>query len=143
MEPRALCPTQRSTTTGSLGGRPDSERKAERYLVLSVAVLSGDRTHRGGNIDQTIIAKSRIFWDRLMNLIYYLETRSLLEEQVSDRKSKRKAFFQLASTTPRWRFLEPYEKDLNVGLSRFNRHFKRSRISSAGCSAFAPFSSAT
>jgi hypothetical protein len=66
------------------------------------------------SLDQSLISKSRILWERIMNFVYYLETGQLLEHKVSGKKSKRKVFFNFVKTTPKWRFLEPYEKELQI-----------------------------
>lgn len=64
------------------------------------------------SLDQSLISKSRILWERIMNFIYYLETGELLEQKVSTKKSKRKVFFDFVKATPKWRFFEPYEGEL-------------------------------
>ncbi|MCW5853481.1 MAG: hypothetical protein KIT87_25665 [Anaerolineae bacterium] len=61
------------------------------------------------SLDQTLIAKSRILWERIMNFVYFLEQGNELEKKVSGNKSKRKVFFDFVRSNPRWRFLEPYE----------------------------------
>lgn len=58
------------------------------------------------SLDQSFILKSRILWERLMNLLYYIETGEELENRVSGRKSKRKVFFKRMLDEERWRFLE-------------------------------------
>lgn len=56
------------------------------------------------SFDQNLIGKSRVLWERLMQAIYYLENGRPIEG-----KSVKKKFFQWVRSTPRWRFLEPYE----------------------------------
>lgn len=56
------------------------------------------------SLDQNLIGKSRVLWERIMNLVYYLET----GEDLEGRKSKKKAFFALMGERPRWRWLLPY-----------------------------------
>ena len=59
------------------------------------------------SLDQSLIGKSRVLWERIMNFIYYLETGEDIEKKVS-RRSKRSLFFNFVASSPRWRFLEPY-----------------------------------
>jgi hypothetical protein len=65
------------------------------------------------SIDQTIIVKSRILWERVMNFIYFLETGEDLERKVSGNKSKRTLFFKFVESTQRWSFLRPYAAELD------------------------------
>lgn len=55
-------------------------------------------------IDQTYIVMARIFFERLMNLVYYLE----LGTELSGR-SKRRAFFRMVRASERWRWMEGFE----------------------------------
>ena len=55
------------------------------------------------SLDQTLIVKSRILWERVMNFIYYLETGKDL-----DRKSKKTYFFNFIKST-KWSYLEVYK----------------------------------
>jgi hypothetical protein len=71
------------------------------------------------SLDQTLISKSRILWERIMNFVYYLENGELLEEKASKRKSKRKVFFNFIKSSQKWRFLEPYEKVLQHYEDKF------------------------
>ncbi len=71
------------------------------------------------SLDQSLISKSRILWERIMNFIYYLETGELLEKKVSNKKSKRKIFFDFVKATSKWRFLEPYERELQNYEDKF------------------------
>lgn len=64
------------------------------------------------SLDQSLISKSRVLWERIMNFIYHLETGELLEQKVSNKRSKRKIFFDFVRSTPKWRFFEPYEREL-------------------------------
>jgi hypothetical protein len=81
------------------------------------------------SFDQSLISKSRILWERLMNFIYHLETGELLEQKVSNKKSKRKVFFTFVKTTPKWRFLEPYEFELQGYEDKFRTpEFHKSSI---------------
>lgn len=68
------------------------------------------------SLDQNIIGKSRVLWERLMNLVYYLETGNDLE----GRKSKKKAFFTLVNDLPRWCWLLPY----GDVLTRYDEAFR-------------------
>jgi hypothetical protein len=60
------------------------------------------------SLDQSLILKSRILWERIMHLLYHLETGEELEEKVTGRRSKRKEFFERMLGSDRWQFLEPY-----------------------------------
>jgi len=60
------------------------------------------------SIDQSIILKSRILWERGINLIYFLETGENIENKVSGNKSKRKIFFDFVNTNPKWNFMHKY-----------------------------------
>ena len=55
------------------------------------------------SLDQTLIVKSRILWERVMNFIYYLETGKDLA-----RKSKKTYFFNFIKST-KWSYLEVYK----------------------------------
>ena len=57
------------------------------------------------SIDQSVIGKIRILWEKMMNLIYYLETGEELESKVSGNKTKRKVFFQFIETSDKWNHL--------------------------------------
>jgi hypothetical protein len=52
------------------------------------------------SLDQTLIIKSRILWERVMNFIYYLETGEDLDKII--RRSKKK------SKNTKWSYLEEY-----------------------------------
>lgn len=60
------------------------------------------------SLDQSFIGKSRVLWERVMNLIYLLETGEPLEHA----KSKKTKFFKFVAGSARWRFLEVYESEL-------------------------------
>ena len=62
--------------------------------------------------DQSLIAKSRILWERIMNFVYYLETGASLEDKVSGKKSKQKVFFDYVTANRKWIFLEPYKNEI-------------------------------
>ena len=74
---------------------------------------------RRHSLDQSIIVKSRILWERIMNAIYYLEEGVQLEDKVSGRRSKKGVFFRFVKDHPCWRFLEPYEARLEQYDSQF------------------------
>lgn len=57
------------------------------------------------SLDQTVIFKSRILWERTMNFVYFLETGAELE--VSGSKSKKAKFFKSIEDS-RWSFLLDY-----------------------------------
>lgn len=58
------------------------------------------------SLDQTVIVKSRILWERTMNFVYFLETGVKLE--ASGRKSKKAKFFKLIEDN-QWSFLLDYK----------------------------------
>ncbi|MCI0428909.1 MAG: hypothetical protein L0Z46_12930 [Nitrospiraceae bacterium] len=60
------------------------------------------------SLDQALIGKSRILWERVMNFVYYLETGEDLDRKVSNRRSKKQLFFRFVESSARWRFLAPY-----------------------------------
>jgi len=63
-------------------------------------------------LDQNTILKSRILWERVMNLVYYLETGEEIENRIPGNKSKKKYFFDFILKT-KWRFLGHYKKHIN------------------------------
>ena len=79
------------------------EKKLERnpYILL-----------KRFSLDQSLISKSRILWERIMNLIYFLETGEILELKKSNKKSKRKIFFEFINQTPKWHFIKLYDQTL-------------------------------
>ena len=58
-------------------------------------------------IQQTLIGKVRVLWERVINLVYYLETGTELKG-----RSKKRAFFKMVRGTERWKWLERYEEVL-------------------------------
>jgi hypothetical protein len=58
------------------------------------------------SLNQSQIVKSRILWERIMNLIFWIETGVVL----GDLKKAKNRFFQFVKSENRWTFLEPYEK---------------------------------
>lgn len=58
------------------------------------------------SLDQTVILKSRILWERTMNFVYFLETG--VELEISGRKSKKAKFFKFIEDN-RWSFLLDYK----------------------------------
>jgi len=60
------------------------------------------------SVDQSIILKSRILWERGINLIYFLETGENIENKVSSNKSKRKIFFDFVESSSKWYFMLEY-----------------------------------
>lgn len=56
------------------------------------------------SLDQNLIGKSRILWERIMNLVFYLET----GKDLDSKKSKKTAFFNLIEASSRWNWLAPY-----------------------------------
>ena len=75
-------------------------------------------------INQSVILKSRILWERVMNCIYYLETGNELDETLQERKSgnspfsKKTKFFDFINDTDdnsvlKWSFLNDYREYVN------------------------------
>jgi hypothetical protein len=64
------------------------------------------------SLDQSLIGKTRVLWERLMNLVYYLEFGCELDEAKPKSKSKKGFFFKEMRDKggQRWRWLLPYEK---------------------------------
>jgi hypothetical protein len=60
------------------------------------------------SLDQNIIIKSLILWERIMNFIFYLEKGIELEDSYSKRKSKKTIFWEFIKTT-KWEYLKEYE----------------------------------
>lgn len=60
------------------------------------------------SLDQSLIMKSRILWERAMNLIFHLETGKSIENMVSGNKSKRKVFSEFLSGSTQWQFMAQY-----------------------------------
>ncbi len=53
-------------------------------------------------IDQALIGASRILWERIMNMGYYLGTEEDIETKVSKNKTKTKLFREFAKRNPPW-----------------------------------------
>lgn len=69
------------------------------------------------SLNQSIIGKVRILWERLMNAVYYLET----GRELSSKQSKRTKFFNRIRNVPHWKplldveaLLERYENTLRT-----------------------------
>jgi len=63
------------------------------------------------SLDQTLILKSRVLWDRLMNALFYLQTGLVLEDR-KGAKSKKSRFFKEMFKCERWQFLSEYEPQI-------------------------------
>ena len=61
------------------------------------------------SLDQTLIIKSRILWERVMNFIYYLETGEDLDKIIRGlkKRSKKNHFYDFIKNT-KWSYLEEY-----------------------------------
>lgn len=55
-------------------------------------------------LQQSLIGRSRILWEKIFRWIYYIENGRDIEG-----RSIKKKFFDWASATPHWRFLEVYK----------------------------------
>lgn len=60
------------------------------------------------SLHQDMITKSRILWERVMGLIYFIET-GAADIPKSNKRSAKSTFFRMCSSTPRWKWLVPYE----------------------------------
>jgi len=60
------------------------------------------------SLRQDLIVKSRILWERIMGLIYFIETGKPDLPKTSS-KSTKAAFFKMCSATPRWKWVAAYE----------------------------------
>jgi hypothetical protein len=67
------------------------------------------------SIDQSVVVKSRILWERIMNFVYYLETGEDLETKKSKKQSKKAEFFEYTreSAENKWSYLADYEPYVN------------------------------
>ena len=99
----------------------------ETYFIFDVDFGGYNRlTHQGFNssdpantphlwlsrlsLEQSLIGKSRILWERYMNLILFLEIGVDLDKKLSKRSSKRTFFSnKFASVNPRWEWLVEYQ----------------------------------
>jgi hypothetical protein len=59
-------------------------------------------------LNQALIGGVRITWEKLFRLLYYLDTG---KSDVSGSSVKR-SFFKWVKSEPKWRFLEPYEREI-------------------------------
>jgi hypothetical protein len=64
------------------------------------------------SLDQTLIAKSRILWERIMTCVCHLATGDTLEAKKSKSRSKRTVFFEFVAAAAEWRWLEAYKGEL-------------------------------
>ena len=81
---------------------PDSESEASSVVELQRL-----------SFEQSLIVKSRILWERIMNFVFYLETGEDLESQISAKRSKRKTFNAFLERSTKWAFLVPYGPELD------------------------------
>ncbi len=56
---------------------------------------------------QDMITKSRILWERIMGLVYFIET-GAQDIPRSGKRSAKRTFFDMCVATPQWRWLVPY-----------------------------------
>ena len=78
-----------------VSNEPDSEQKESHTQFVHLS------------FDQSLILKSRILWERVMNFVYYLETGNNLE--IKKKQSKKAIFFDFIKDT-KWKFLEDYKE---------------------------------
>jgi hypothetical protein len=60
------------------------------------------------SLDQAIIGKNRVLWERVINLVYYLEEGG----EVSGNRSKKTAFAKWANDHSKWQWLQPFHSKL-------------------------------
>lgn len=60
------------------------------------------------SLDQSLIGKSQVLWERIVNFVYYLENGVDIESKVSGNKTKSKVFSEFLDVTPKWKYLLPY-----------------------------------
>jgi hypothetical protein len=70
--------------------------------------------------DQNVIGKVRVLWERLMNLVYFVENGREISK-TNSRPSKKKNFFEWVNGAEgaKWRWLAPFEKVIESHDSRF------------------------
>jgi hypothetical protein len=66
------------------------------------------------SLDQTVIGKSRVLWERIMNFVFHLATGEVLEQKVSKKRSKRRVFSERILSDPNWSFLTPCMEALHA-----------------------------
>ncbi|MFE2753488.1 hypothetical protein ACFXGA_15980 [Actinosynnema sp. NPDC059335] len=66
-------------------------------------------------LEQSVIGRIRIAWEKLFRLIYFLETG---KPEISGHRVKR-IFFKWVDTTAKWRFLTPYEAIVEAFDARY------------------------
>lgn len=59
------------------------------------------------SLHQDLILKSRILWERIMGLVFFLET-GKPDIPRSGSRSTKKTFFEMCASTPCWRWMLPY-----------------------------------
>ncbi len=74
-------------------GEPDSVEKEAHTQFIHLS------------FDQSLILKSRILWERVMNFVYYLET----GKELAIKKGKKAKFFNFINDT-RWEYLEDFKE---------------------------------
>lgn len=69
-------------------------------------------------IDQSVIGRSRIAWEKLMVALYYMETGKRELPKTSNRSAKT-AFFKWVETTETWAWLAPYASEVTEHDERY------------------------
>jgi hypothetical protein len=77
----------------NISGEPDSVEKEAHTQFVHLS------------FDQSLILKSRILWERVMNFVYYLET----GKELTVKKGKKAKFFKFIDDT-RWKYLEDFKE---------------------------------
>ena len=70
------------------------------------------------SLHQDLITKSRILWDRIMGLVYFIETGTEDIPRSGNRSAKR-TFFEMCDSAPQWRWLVPYRDHIGDYDDRF------------------------
>lgn len=65
------------------------------------------------SLHQDMITKSRILWERVMGLVYFIET-GAADIPKSNKRSAKSTFFTMCRSTPRWKWLLPYEPGIET-----------------------------
>jgi hypothetical protein len=77
------------------------------------------------SLQQDLITKSRILWDRIMAWVYFIETGRDGIPRSGDRSAKR-TFFDMCDTTPCWKWLGAYRAD----IMRYDERFRTPEVHS-------------
>ncbi len=65
------------------------------------------------SLEQSVLLKSRVVWERFANFIFYLETGEFLEGKRSGNKTKSKVFREFITANSKWSFLLEHADAVN------------------------------